>query len=215
MAVRPLLADEKYVWDVLVLEIPRVEFFHELEASAYFFQEPDWSAPEVRGWLSKIGRDSYVQTLDLAIGKFQEYLPELAPDVVMDEQEIRPLIEMMFTEGKTKLGLWKGKNGLMQPLRLALTAQHKGPTVAELVSVLGRERTLARLEKAREWGLGAELPQTAWERAREYHEQIGEPQRKAEEESFAQKIEDKLRRRAMWERLEREKAAKGGTQDGA
>jgi glutamyl-tRNA synthetase len=59
-----------------------------------------------------------------------------------------------------ELRAWAGERGiktrdLLQPLRLALTGQNRGPEMARLFAVLGAEEARERIEKAREARLGA------------------------------------------------------------
>ena len=65
------------------------------------------------------------------------------------EAETRPLGEQVFIEIVTKIqketGI-KGKN-LFMPLRAALTGRAHGPEIYFLLPVIGRERTLKRLDK--------------------------------------------------------------------
>lgn len=41
---------------------------------------------------------------------------------------------------------FKGRSALLKPLRHALTGQPSGPTVAETIAILGKERCLTRLD---------------------------------------------------------------------
>ena len=41
-----------------------------------------------------------------------------------------------------------GMGKLMMPLRLALVGELKGPDVPDIMSIIGKEETLARIEKA-------------------------------------------------------------------
>lgn len=58
-------------------------------------------------------------------------------------------IEKAFTEVLNEKGLALGK--LAQPIRVALTGSTASPGIYEVIAVLGKERTLKRLNRALEY----------------------------------------------------------------
>ena len=58
--------------------------------------------------------------------------------------EIESLVKKFIEQKETGMGQ------LMNPLRLSLVGTSKGPGVMEMMEVMGREESLARIEKALE-----------------------------------------------------------------
>ena len=75
-------------------------------------------------------------------------LEELAKELVTLADFSERAIEQAFTATLQRMGLSLGK--LAQPVRVALTGSAASPGIYEVIAVLGKERTLKRLNKALE-----------------------------------------------------------------
>ncbi|PWN47239.1 glutamyl-tRNA synthetase [Violaceomyces palustris] len=136
------------------------------KSSAILFKTPSWSDPEPK---SLFERNPKMSNLYLeSIRALRRALNEKGSDAVLDDlgelnKMLRNLGEDLVGEGSSKEErkeederalLGQGKKGakkrsnVMVPLRFALTATDKGPTLAELINFLGKEEVLKRLEQA-------------------------------------------------------------------
>ncbi|BEJ10951.1 hypothetical protein CspHIS471_0103730 [Cutaneotrichosporon sp. HIS471] len=133
LAASPLVEDEAYVERVFDMELERVTLLNEMPgASAFYFLDPDYSTNGPKAMLAKIKRDAYVDAVSAVI-KALEGGGELTTEAAWDA------IHAAFASLPYK------KKDITMSLRHALTGRAQGPTVAEILSVLGRERSLARL----------------------------------------------------------------------
>ncbi|BEI79881.1 hypothetical protein CcaverHIS002_0104100 [Cutaneotrichosporon cavernicola] len=133
LAASALVEDEAYVERVFDMELERITRLNEMPgASAFYFLDPDYYTDGPKAMLAKIKRDAYVDAVSAVI-KALEGDGELTPEAAWDA------IHAAFASLPYK------KKDITMSLRHALTGRAQGPTVAEILSVLGRERSLARL----------------------------------------------------------------------
>jgi glutamyl-tRNA synthetase len=98
------------------------------DAAHYFYRMPPIDAAVVAQHLTPDAR-----ALIAAL------VPRLAAVEPWTRETLLPLLKSFAADSKVKLPL------LMMPLRVALTGTTSSPSVDAVMSVLGRERTLARL----------------------------------------------------------------------
>ena len=112
--------------------------------------EADWAA--LRGNVAHLGEVS--DWLPVLHGEFAT--PEVVPDdkaMLAQAADIAATLDWssepwrQLTEGVKSASGRKGR-ALFHPLRLALTGHDSGPEMAALLPIIGRERTIARLEAA-------------------------------------------------------------------
>ncbi|KAI0367459.1 glutamyl-tRNA synthetase [Pilatotrama ljubarskyi] len=104
---------------------------------SFFFVEPDYSSPEAGKMRQSLPSENYILVVDRLVSRLRN--TEL-------RWETASLSELLHDENaKTSL---KQKE-YMTILRHALTGMKTGPSVADILYVLGRERSLARLQAAR------------------------------------------------------------------
>ncbi|KAI6020987.1 hypothetical protein BKA83DRAFT_4293667 [Pisolithus microcarpus] len=102
----------------------------------FFFVDPNYASPEAKSMLRPVSSDEYLFALETAI-HFAEHI--LAED---DISHVAAVIH-----DACKATGFKQKT-FMVSLRHALSAMKTGPSIPEIISVLGRERTIARLRNA-------------------------------------------------------------------
>lgn len=132
-------ADKEYKMSVLKLVQDRVKTLAELPLlTSYFFSEPtpDWNMVETNKQLKKLDRNELLSLLQtthdrLAATDFNETALTEALNSLLEQTAQKPAI-------------------LFGIIRLALTWAPFSPGLAETMSVLGRDTTLARLQKALE-----------------------------------------------------------------
>lgn len=130
------LKDHTYVSDVLSLIQERIRVLSEVgEAAAPFFG--DLSAIEEKAFRKHLTKSGASDILGRLKAVWQD-LPCFTVDAV--EESLRQLAD--------ELDVSAGK--LIHPARVALTGRTQGPGLFELVVVLGKERVVGRLEKAKQ-----------------------------------------------------------------
>jgi len=129
----PSPEEMEYISRVVALEQERLKTLGELpELVDFFFQEPQMDPQAARKWLAQ----DYVPAALGQLAARLESLPDwTAPEL---EQALRSLAE--------ELGL--KASALIHPTRVALSGRTTGPGLFEMMAVLGRARTLARLRRA-------------------------------------------------------------------
>lgn len=133
LAEKNISADAKYVEHVCALIKEKAHFTNEFWAlSSYFFVEPTEFDAEV---IKKRWKD---QSPDF-IGAFAKALATL-------EDFSHTSIENLFKHTAETMGVSPGS--VMQIFRVAISGVGAGPAVFEMVSLIGKEKVLARLEKA-------------------------------------------------------------------
>ncbi|KZT24655.1 glutamyl-tRNA synthetase [Neolentinus lepideus HHB14362 ss-1] len=130
-------ATEEYVRK-LIPTINVVTFEHFKESMPIFFIEPDLYTSEAQGMVGGMNNATYKAVLQKMISLIEN------PGLVWEHDQLE--IEMRAT-GRD--GPWTPKV-IMTVMRHALTGVKAGPAVADIMHVLGRERTLRRLRKASE-----------------------------------------------------------------
>jgi glutamyl-tRNA synthetase len=101
------------------------------DLSAYFFQEPALDPTAAEKFLTAATKPALQRVRD-----------ELAKLPAFDREAIEPV----FKAAAEALALGLGK--VAQPVRVALTGNTMSPPIQDLVALLGRETTLARLDRA-------------------------------------------------------------------
>lgn len=127
-----LPADEAYFARVAVLMLPRIEVFSEfLPKTGYF-------------WTEEITPDERASKA-LATGGEALALATEGLEALHDWNA--PAIKALFSEISKQSGLKMGK--LMPPVRAAVAGTMESPDLDEMLTVMGKERVLARLANAR------------------------------------------------------------------
>ncbi|GMK56711.1 hypothetical protein CspeluHIS016_0305510 [Cutaneotrichosporon spelunceum] len=133
LSASPLVEDEDYVGRVFDMELERVTRLNEMpEAAAFYFFDPDYSADGPKVMLAKIKPEAYTDAVSAVVQALQGE-GELTTKAAWDA--IHAAFETLTYK----------KKDITMSLRHALTGRAQGPAVAEIMSVLGRERSLARL----------------------------------------------------------------------
>jgi glutamyl-tRNA synthetase len=128
-----VIDDDDYLLDVVDVLRPRAETLAELaEQAHYFFAERVAYDDDARRRLA--AGQSYLEDLERAFSRLEFYDDDAIDDLLHD-----------YVQGQA---VPIGK--VLMPLRVALTGTSHAPSVVELVAILGRQRTLARLGQALE-----------------------------------------------------------------
>jgi len=129
----PTPQELSYVTQVVALEQERLKTLAQLpELVEFFFREPHLDPAAVRKWLAR----DYVPGALRQLSDGLEQVPEWTSPYL--EQVLRDLAEEMGRPAAD----------LIHPTRVALSGRTAGPGLFEMMAVLGRDRTLARLERA-------------------------------------------------------------------
>jgi glutamyl-tRNA synthetase len=127
------VSDAVYVGNVVHVLRERFNLLSELpEKAAYFFLEPD---------LTKLEEKPRTK-LEEGKPHMPGLLAVLEGATAWDHATLEPLVKAFAESTGAKLG------AVMQPLRVALTGRLESPGMFELLEVLGRQKTLERLQKA-------------------------------------------------------------------
>ncbi|KAF8200331.1 hypothetical protein BJ912DRAFT_948749 [Pholiota molesta] len=100
----------------------------------YLFQDPDYTTKEAMSMRNKIPADVY----DVVVGNVKTKL-----EMANEPWEDLDILGLLHRERDT---LCLPTKAFMQPIRYAITGMKDGPGLADIMKVLGRERTLARLK---------------------------------------------------------------------
>ena len=125
--------DLVYIREVIALEQERMKVLSDIVELARFFfeEEPEYDEKGVSKWLGK------------------EHVPELLRTLIARLRELSEFgiegIEMVVREVGEEMGVSGGQ--VIHPLRMAVTGRMVGPGLFETMSVLGRDRVLARLNR--------------------------------------------------------------------
>lgn len=126
-------ADDQYIQDVCALIKEKAQFINEFwSLSNYFFEEPIQFDVEV---IKKKWKD---QT--------PEFISSFASELKLLNDFNHIQIEGLFKSVAEKMGIAPGS--VMQILRVAISGVPAGPAIFEMISLIGKEKVLARLEKA-------------------------------------------------------------------
>ena len=127
-----------YVAKVIPLVIERLKLLSEVAPSTeFFFRDP--AEPDEKGRRKWLTGDGATDILNQATRWFGMALDELTEESA----------ELATDNIATTLGIERGP--VIHTLRIAVTGRTVGPGLFETLSVLGKERILARLERARTW----------------------------------------------------------------
>jgi glutamyl-tRNA synthetase len=130
-------ADEQFKRKVLELAQDRLKTLRDLPAlTTYFFAEPtpNWSMIDENKQLGKVGRERLVELLGAAKGALES--SEFNAEAL--QQTLNNLLESTGEKPGT----------LFSAIRYALTWAPFSPALPETMEVLGRDRTLERLQRA-------------------------------------------------------------------
>ena len=121
-----------YLLKVIDLIKDRIKTLSDVkENTLYFFNHP-------RDYDEKAIERCWEENTNDILNIFQEGLSHLDP---WNSLNIDQIIDECVTANKI------GKGKLMQPLRIALTGALKGPSISDLMNLLGRETSLLRIKK--------------------------------------------------------------------
>ncbi|MDH3268121.1 MAG: glutamate--tRNA ligase [Ignavibacteria bacterium] len=124
---------DEHLLKVITAMKERVSFVKEyLTKSPYFFKAPD--SYEEQNLKKRWKEDS------------SELLKKLKDRFAELENPAKDNFEKVLDEVATKLNIGKGK--LVHPLRIAVSGVGEGPGVYDIVSIIGKEETLSRIETA-------------------------------------------------------------------
>ncbi|KAK4688868.1 glutamyl-tRNA synthetase, partial [Tremellales sp. Uapishka_1] len=136
-----LIEDVNYVGKVFDAELARtVKLVDMASSSIFFYLDPIYTQQESQSIIAKLDGHTYISNLKAVIANLGEKATrnsELTEDLVWDAihevvQEVR----------------LRKKSDLITPMRHALTGRRAGPSIPNIVAVLGADRSLARLEAA-------------------------------------------------------------------
>ncbi len=128
-------ADEEYIKKVLGLEQERIKKLSEIgEMTEYFFTDDLKYDSELLVWKKSTPAETK-ENLGLLIKKLEE-----TEDWGKESLE-KNIIDWIKS-------IEKGNGDILWPMRAALTGREKSPSPFEVASVLGKERSLSRLQKA-------------------------------------------------------------------
>ncbi|GBE78569.1 glutamyl-tRNA synthetase [Sparassis latifolia] len=126
-----------YIKAVICIMQSRITNLNDLPFEASFlFVEPDFSTEEARAMRLKLHSDDYLSVIVSLRRRLS------AGGGVWDHANITNILHEEASDAKLK------QKGYMTILRYALTGSKTGPALSDLMQVLGRERTITRLEHA-------------------------------------------------------------------
>ncbi|TSC58601.1 MAG: glutamyl/glutaminyl-tRNA synthetase [Candidatus Peregrinibacteria bacterium Greene0416_19] len=118
----------------------RITFFHEASAMlGYFYEEPGITTELLANEKQKVKPEELPTILTTLLGILE----------VIPEKDWTPERLLTDVKGEVAKGTWK-LGQLLWPLRSALTGLPYSPGAVEVAAALEREKTLARLKRARE-----------------------------------------------------------------
>ncbi|KAK1926045.1 hypothetical protein DB88DRAFT_480500 [Papiliotrema laurentii] len=143
----PFLEDEQYMENVFHAELPRITRLNQLaQASKYFYIAPEYDSPESQAWLASVAQRSYVRNLEFVCGLVKEFAQKDAP---FDKDAGWSIIHIAAKELDLKI-----QREVVKQMRHALMGRKEGPSVPEIMAILGPKRTLQRLREGIEWTKG-------------------------------------------------------------
>ncbi len=122
--------DEDYLLDVIDVLRPRAETLMDFTAHDYFFRDDFTYSPDAKKKIA--GGQTYLQDMEGEFARLDSYDVDSVDDTIRDYVQSQSV----------------GMGKVMQPLRAALTGKTNAPSVTDLVSVLGRQRVMARIGRA-------------------------------------------------------------------
>lgn len=125
--------DLEYIKLVVGLIKERATFISDFwELSSFFFETP-------KGYVEKIAKKVWKEDTD-------DIMKELASTISITEAKSAELLQSEIKEWINKKGIGFGK--VMQPLRLAIVGDLKGPDLFQIMFMIGRDETVKRIELA-------------------------------------------------------------------
>jgi glutamyl-tRNA synthetase len=119
---------------VITLRERAVTLVEMAEKATFYFQEMEYEAEPAEKFLT--------DEIEPLLGKAADFIATIDS---FDHESIHEKIRDWLEGEGLKLKV------LAQPMRIALTYQKQSPGLFEVMEVLGKERTLQRIQKAREW----------------------------------------------------------------
>ncbi|WVQ62577.1 glutamate-tRNA ligase [Kwoniella botswanensis] len=138
--------DVEYVEKVFDAELPRTTILTEMPMhSIFYFLPPTYTCHESQSMLKDLTPRLYCQYVSLFADTLQQSASSsssttLNEDLVWDV--IHRLLDQLGIDRKPKL---------LVPIRHALTERKKGPSIPELITILGLDETLSRLRRGVEY----------------------------------------------------------------
>jgi len=127
----------EYIEKVMALEKPRLKKLSEIgERSAYFFKIPEYR-PELLVW-----RDMLFKDVNISLKISLETI-SLIEETDFNRENLEKILLKEAERAKNK-----DKGRLLWPLRVAFTGLEKSPGPFEIMEILGKKRTLERIETA-------------------------------------------------------------------
>lgn len=128
--------DQSYVHRVVPVAQERMKLFNEApDLIAYFFRENEYNADLLCHEKMKVTPDVAKQALEEAVAVLKDHADFTAASI--KEVLIQVIAKLGFKNGQV---LW--------PMRAALSQQQFSPGAFEMAEILGKEKTLERIEKA-------------------------------------------------------------------
>ncbi|KAG8930310.1 Glutamate--tRNA ligase mitochondrial [Tulasnella sp. 418] len=140
----PYLSNDAYIEQVLKAVLGRCSTFNDLadpEVTSIFFVEPDYNTPVAEALLKSLTPHQCSQVIEELI----ELIPSSSFLGSLSEQRARENLDKV--RGSDSAASLSSKE-FMNILRHALTGRKVGPSVAEIISILGVQRVIARLASA-------------------------------------------------------------------
>ncbi|QRV76934.1 glutamyl-tRNA synthetase [Ceratobasidium sp. AG-Ba] len=134
--IDPQYYSKEYITDVCRALSDRLVTLDVIKTAApYFFVTPDYTSDAAKSLRKTVQNDLYSRVLEQALEGFKTVS-------LQDEQVVRAALEKI----QSNLGI--GTVKVMNSIRHALTGQKAGPSVVEILRVLGWDRTRERLNAA-------------------------------------------------------------------
>ncbi|WVQ80324.1 glutamate-tRNA ligase [Cryptococcus sp. DSM 104549] len=136
--------DFDFVNKVFDAELPRTRMFREMSKnSILYFVQPEYTSDEAKTTMSNLNTRIYIRYVQAFAGSLRRHVAtarHLDRDVAWDAiNEVLKEFEI------------KKKVEFMGPIRHALTERVNGPSIPELVEILGLSETLTRLTRAQDF----------------------------------------------------------------
>ncbi|ORX34714.1 Glutamyl-tRNA synthetase [Kockovaella imperatae] len=139
IADHPDVNDRGRVAEIFEFEMPRVRRFRELSQNvSFWFKDPSYTTEDAEKVLKAVGKDQYILFLEFIIPRL-ERIADDSHHFNKDDGWI------LANRAHNQLGL-KRRGGVLKAMRHALTGQDQGPSVPDIMMVLGPETTLRRMK---------------------------------------------------------------------
>ncbi|KAG9047091.1 Glutamate--tRNA ligase mitochondrial [Tulasnella sp. UAMH 9824] len=131
----------EYLAKVVTALLPRVAVLSDIRrpaVSSYFFTEPDLASPVAQSLKRGVSDGAYTRVLSATVDLLN------TEDELVSAENVRDLLHKMHTNDLSGLSL----KDIMNTLRYALSGSKVGPSVPEIIFILGKERSITRLGDA-------------------------------------------------------------------